>query len=100
MPTDTSRLRSADTTLAHAVAGAVDSLTLSPEDGAAVRLARHYADAIDQADDPGKALEVLGPKLLAVLDALCATPAARARVVKGVVPGGPTRLQILRDARR
>jgi hypothetical protein len=43
---------------------------------------------------------MLGPKLLAVLDALGATPAARSKIRKGVsADDGPTRLSALRAAR-
>ncbi|MEZ5411041.1 MAG: hypothetical protein R2761_23625 [Acidimicrobiales bacterium] len=53
---------------------------LSPADGAAVELARAYADAIDR--DPDELVK-LGPKLLDVLGSLLMTPKARAAVATG-----------------
>lgn len=93
-------LRSADELLAPAVAASVAGLELAPSDAAVVRLAQSYAAAIDGAEDPRDALEKLGPKLLAALQALQATPAARARRrPQGGGSAGPNRLQALRDAR-
>ncbi len=90
-------LRDADELMATAVAATLDALDLTEADTAAVRLARRYAAAID---DDEAALDVYGPKLLAVLEALGATPAARARL-KGGKPADakPSRLAQLRDAR-
>jgi len=61
------------------------SLSLQSEDAGALQLARRYASAIDS-DDP-ELLEKLGPKLLAVLVELGATPAAR-KSAKGGASGG------------
>jgi len=72
------QLRSADTLLATAVQTAIDALTLTPADSGAVKLAHSYATAIDAADEPADMLDRLGPKLLAALEALGATPRARA----------------------
>jgi hypothetical protein len=93
--------RDADKLLLPAVKAAVSALTLQEQDDALVKLAQAYAAAIDT-DADGDALEKLGPKLLAALQALQATPAARARR-KGTGGGdraGEGRLQALRAARR
>jgi len=45
-------------------------------------------------------LASLGPKLLAALEQLGATPAARARVKTGGGDAGPNRLKALRETRR
>jgi hypothetical protein len=94
-------LRDAGELLGPAVAETVAALTLTPADGAAVKLAQRYAAAIDTAESPGEALERLGPKLLAALESLGATPAARARLKEGKGSGGkPSGLQALREAHR
>jgi hypothetical protein len=98
--TEPRRLVPAEDTLAGAVAVSLAGMTLSPEDQGVRRLAEQYALQIDQAEDRARALEVLGPKLLAALDALQATPLARARVSKGVTPSGPSPLDRIREARR
>lgn len=103
--------------LERVVSAAIAGLTLAGEDAAAAELARRYARTIDGAAelaaiaaalpyDPDTAGEVaklrarveahvvmleLGPKLLAALEALHATPAARAKVAKpksGPAAGG------------
>lgn len=67
----------------------IRALVLGPGDEAAAHLARRYAQAIDDArrfrdpDAAGRALERLGPKLLAVLDKLGGTPAARSKLLGG-----------------
>ncbi len=121
------RLRPADDLLEPAVAATVEALTTAPEDAAAIRLAQRYAATIDRAVqvaadldeippedyDTGKLIQTLrakveaqavladlGPKLLAALDALGATPAARARLKAGGAPSVPTKLAALREARR
>jgi hypothetical protein len=94
--------------MAAVVDETLGQLVLGPEDAAAAALARRYAVTIDEARelaeaaarvpyDPDTAAQVarlrervqahvvmveLGPKLLAALDALHATPAARAKVAK------------------
>src|SRR5258707_14816301 len=95
-------LRDAGELLGPAVAGAVAALTLAPADGAAVKLAQRYAAAIDDADNRAEALERLGPRLLAALESLGATPAARAKLKEGKATGGgkPSGLQALREAHR
>lgn len=95
-----SPVRAADSLMASAVAETLDRLTLAPEDAAAARLARHYADAIDRADNPTDAMDRLGPKLLTVLESLGATPAARARLKGGVPTLAQSRLAVLRAARK
>ena len=97
-------LRPADSLLAPAVETTLANLAkvgLTDSDAAVVRLAQSYAAAIDGAEDPAEALQALGPKLLAALQALQATPAARARRrPQGGGSAGPNRLQALREARR
>lgn len=92
-----SALRSADTLLAPVVEASIAALTLADEDAAVVRLARRYAAAIDADPD---ALETFGPKLLAALTALGATPAGRVRLKGGEPSRAQNRLQVLREARR
>lgn len=125
------RLRPADDLISPVVAEALSNLPdLTPADTAARHLAGRYAAAIDQAsgvdvDRIGDALDPddmtgrqmlarlarqveaqavlgeLGPKLLAVLEALGATPRARA-VRKGGVGNGsslPGKLAAIRDSR-
>jgi hypothetical protein len=87
-------LRDAGELLAPAVNDTVAALTLAPEDAAAVKLAQRYAAAIDDGGD----LEKLGPKLLAALESLGATPAARARLKEGSAGGKPAGLRALRQA--
>jgi hypothetical protein len=95
-------LRDAGELLVPAVTGTVAALTLTDADDAAVKLAQRYAAAIDTAESPGEALERLGPKLLAVLESLGATPAARARLKEGKDAGNgrPSGLHALREAHR
>lgn len=92
-------LRSVETLIAPAVAETIGGLTLSPEDAAAIRLAERYAAAIDAAEEQQETLDKLGPKLLAVLDALGATPRARAGMKK-TPTAGESKLEALRAARR
>lgn len=90
-------LRDAETLLGPAVEQTLTALELVDADAALVKLTRRYAAAIDDDGD----LEKLGPKLLAALQALQATPAARARRRHGGgANAGPNRLQELRAARR
>src|SRR5258708_11436883 len=85
-----------------AVTATVTGLTLAAADSAAVKRAQRYAAAIDDADNRAEALERLGPRLLAVLESLGATPAARARLKEGRAAGSgkPGGLQALREAHR
>src|SRR5260370_38438836 len=76
-------LRDAGELVGPAVAATVTGLTLTAADAAAVKLAQRYAAAIDGADNRAEALERLGPRLLAVLESLGATPAARAKLKEG-----------------
>jgi hypothetical protein len=66
--------------LHHAVEAAIGELELSGSDKGAVELALTYAREIDTGVDQ---LEALGPKLLTTLEALGATPRARAALLKG-----------------
>ena len=93
-------LRDAGDLLVPAVAAIIDVIPLAAADMAAAKLAERYAAAIDAADVPAEALERLGPKLLAALESLGATPAARARLKEGKPAGGnkPGGLAALRQA--
>ncbi len=95
----TRRLRDADDLLAPAVAETIRHLTLGPADAAAVRLAERYAAAIDDAGNR-ESLEKLGPKLLACLQSLGGTPAARAKLRGGAASAAAGALTALREARR
>ncbi|PRX48673.1 hypothetical protein B0I33_104491 [Prauserella shujinwangii] len=113
MARESGGLQSAERLLAPAVAETLESLELQPEDAAVSKLAERYAREIDGAsaaaaqaekvlrevgEDPDtaelvaalkaklgarSAMESLGPKLLAALDALGASPKARAARGKG-----------------
>lgn len=90
-------LTSADATMAAALAETLSELTLVDADAAVVRLAKKYAAAIDEDPD---VLEKIGPKLLSCLEALGATPRARAALRKGGEPSRvESRLAVLRAAR-
>src|SRR5258708_21178000 len=94
-------LRDAGELLGPAVTATVAALILTAADAAAVKLAQRYAAAIDDADNRAEALERLGPKLLAPLESLGATPAARAQL-KECRPAGsgkPRGLPALPQAR-
>lgn len=88
-------LRDANDLLLPQVRHTIAQLELRPEDSAAATLAERYAAAIDA--DPEQ-LRDLGPKLLACLVELGATPRARATSGKGGASGGG-RLAQLRAAR-
>ena len=102
------RLRDADELILPDVKRSLAKLDLAAVDDGAVKLALRYAALIDdlsgREDEPqlrGWALRWIGPLLLAALESLGATPAARARV-KGGAPanaGAPTKLERLRAAR-
>lgn len=124
------KLRSTDGLLAPAVAETIRHLAPTKQDAAAVKLAQRYAITIDEAtnvaadlaaslaeatydDDIAKRLYTLakrveaqtvladlGPKLLAALESLGATPAARARLRGGAPARAQSRLQALRETRR
>ncbi|MEU5721581.1 hypothetical protein ABZ783_07140 [Micromonospora sp. NPDC047738] len=128
MAVGNARLRSADALISPDVAETLANLTdLTDTDAAAVKLARQYAAAIDNAAllaaaldeipydedlvkqvaalaakvEAQRVLETIGPKLLQALDALGATPKARA-ARKGGASSAPRqgKLQALRAARR
>lgn len=123
-----SRLRSvarpAEGEMTGKVRESLGHLELRPEDAGIAALAAGYAETMDRAAelaeaaaqaayDPDTAVQVarlrqrveahvvmvdLGPKLLAALDALGATPKSRAQVLKPAPPGtGKSRLASLRD---
>jgi len=114
-----------DRKMAPAVEETLASLELRPEDAGLARLAMSYARTIDRAEaiaaqaaklpfDPDTAEAVeqlrkrvsaqvtmadLGPKLLAALDALGATPKARKDAGKTPSSSAKSRLAALREAR-
>lgn len=90
------KLRPAEDTLAFAVAETLDTLALAPEDRGVAVLAALYATLIDELP---AALPDIGPKLLACLEALGASPRARAAISKGGPTGGSGKLARLREAR-
>lgn len=98
-------LRDTDQLLYPAVCETVAVLDTDPDgaDAAAVKLAKQYARAIDEASDAKQAsvLRWLGPELLKVLESLGATPAARAAIKKPAKPADakPNGLTALRAAR-
>ena len=96
-------LRDASELLYPAVMQAIAELGLLGSDAAAVKLAQNYAKAIDQASGAKRAtvLRALGPELLKVLEALGATPQARAALTRGQKAAEPkaTGLAALRAAK-
>ncbi|WP_422734004.1 terminase small subunit [Micromonospora sp. WMMD558] len=96
------QLRSVDAMLGPAVAETIRNLNPADVDTAAVRLAEQYAKAIDDARGDPDVLEKLGPRLLACLESLGATPRSRAAIVKGGAAGGQGKgkLQAVREAHR
>lgn len=90
-------LRDSDELLLPQVQHTISQLELRPEDSATATLAERYAAAIDA--DPEQ-LKDLGPRLLAALVELGATPKARATTGKGGGAGGTSKLAALREARR
>jgi len=109
--------------LARFVRETLEKLQLQPEDAAVSALAVEYAETIDNAAELAKAAEALpydpdtavmvarlktrvdahvvmvdlGPKLLAALDALGATPKARQVAGKPAPAGGKSKLTALRE---
>ncbi|HEX5120354.1 MAG TPA: hypothetical protein VFW65_34665 [Pseudonocardiaceae bacterium] len=72
--------------LQRAVTSAARQANLGGRDRAALALAKRYAADLDNGGD----LDKLGPRLLAVLDALVLTPKALAAITKGVTGDKPT----------
>jgi hypothetical protein len=66
-----------------ALGATLKELDLGPEDKAGEALARRLATAIDQ-ETSGRTVAELGRAMLAVLESLGATPAARKALMKGV----------------
>jgi len=96
-------------TMVSAVTASLKAAQTQPEDAAARLLAMRYAAVIDAqaevdeaTDGKVDALLEFGPKLLAVLTALGATPAGRKNEKGGggSVSNLPSPLQALRDAAR
>jgi hypothetical protein len=76
--------------MAEAVERMLTALALPPGNEAAAALVRRYAEQLDQARDPGYAARWIGPLLLAALESLGGTPAARSRM-RGQQPKGRRR---------
>jgi hypothetical protein len=94
-------LRDASELLWPAVAETLATLDLGSEHAAAAKLAKRYAQVIDDTKDQGWALRWIGPLLLDALTELGATPAAKAALTKGVKPADakPAGLAKLRAAK-
>lgn len=96
-------LRDADELIGPSVEQTIDALDLQAADSAAVQLARRYAALIDAQQDPklrAWAMRWIAPQLLACLESLGATPAARARLKGGRTPdAAPNQLDKFRQAR-
>lgn len=84
-------LRDASELLWPAVSETLATLDLQPEHAAAKKLAQRYAQIIDEAADQRWAARWLMPLLLDALDALGATPAAKARLRGGKTPMPPAK---------
>ena len=94
-------LRDASELLWPAVAETLSQLDLKPEDAAARKAVQRYSQIIDECVDQRWAARWLLPLLLDALDALGATPAARARLKTGKQASAPVnQLAKLRAARR
>lgn len=107
-------LRDVSELLWPAVQETIAALGLGSEDAAARKLAQRYAQIIDGLPEQGSersrdqawGLRWIGPELLRTLDALGATPDARARIAKLTGSGGespadaaPSQLDRLRASR-
>jgi hypothetical protein len=94
-------LRDADRLLVPAVSDVLGHLELAPEDAGIVRLVGEYARILDDAPGDVEVWAKIGPKLLTALEALGASPRARAALKKGGAPNAvQNRLAVLREARR
>ncbi|MBN9739541.1 hypothetical protein DMP23_00215 [Amycolatopsis sp. A1MSW2902] len=82
-----------------AVRAAVGVLEISGEDKGAVALALRLAVAIDE-EDSGRTVAELSGRLLAVLESLGATPAARKALAKGVPANGAAKQSALDELRK
>lgn len=85
-----------------ALTAALSELDLLPQDQALVALASQYATALDTSGTNPDGLIDLGPKYLAVLEALLMTPRSRAAALKGGRgdnTGGKSRLAEQRERR-
>ncbi|OLF07747.1 hypothetical protein BLA60_25800 [Actinophytocola xinjiangensis] len=96
---------SAALSMLGAVSLALAGLTDNSRDAGAVKLAQRYAAVIDEAEVAQDALNELGPKLLAVLESLGATPKGRAALTikgGGAARGGAVKSEMdeLRERRR
>lgn len=98
-PEDGPAPRDPDDLVLPAVEESIGALGLADEDAAAAQLARGYARILDTARDPVWAMRWYGPELLKALEALGATPLARARLKRSPDKPGPSRLDALRAAR-
>ena len=87
--------------LESAVRVTIDALQLGDEDAAAAKAALMLAENIDAMTDKVYAMRWLVPELLKYLDALGATPAARAAIKKQAAGGenGPAAVSWLEQQR-
>lgn len=94
-------LRDASELLWPAVAETLATLELSSEHAAAAKLAKRYAQVIDDTPDQKWAMRWLAPLLLDCLTELGATPAAKGRLKGGkdAAPAARSQLDKLREAR-
>ena len=102
LPVEGQAPRDADELLLPAVDEALAALgDLGSEHAAARKLAQRYAKVIDESRDQAWSMRWIGPLLLQSLEALGATPAAKAQLDKGAkaAPQGPSRLDQLRASR-
>lgn len=84
----TAAIRDASELLWPSVAETLATLELGSQDAGARKLAERYAQVIDRSASQAEAMRTLGPLLLKALDALGATPEARARITRTVRAGG------------
>ena len=80
--------------LESAVRVTIDALQLGDEDAAAAKAALMLAENIDAMTDKVYAMRWLVPELLKYLDALGATPAARAAIKKTAAGGEKTAVSV------
>lgn len=95
-------LRDASELLWPAVRETLTQVDQGSEHAAARKLAQRYAQVIDESKDQVYAMRWVGPLLLDALEALGATPVAKAALTKGAKPadGPESQLDKLRKARR
>lgn len=96
--TESAPIRPVEDLIGPKVAQAIAELDLEDRDQAAAQLAAQYAQEIDRAKNRAATLDSLGPKLLACLVELGATPRARKAATGNASPASSP-LARLRDSR-